>query len=129
MDQHNEIVLAHLQRLIKQVNLTYQATRGERRQLAQWEGDREFSVLGEIELLTSQLQGYAGQVLTGQCPKPADVLATLRKVKPFEIAPVAAWYLTDGEQYPQTCAYLETLDYLRLLLVEYLSQTTVQVAA
>lgn len=128
MDQSNEIVMAHLHRLIKQINLAYQAMRDERRQLAQWESDREFSVLGEIELLTSHLQGHAGQVLTGQCEKPDNVLAALQKTMPFEIAPIFDWYLTNGEQYPQICDYLETLDYLRLLLVEYLSRTTVQVA-
>jgi hypothetical protein len=40
-----------------------------------------------------------------------------------------SWDLTFGAQYPQTCRYIELLDYLRLLLLEYLSQGVVQAVA
>lgn len=129
MEHHNQVAMDHIQRLTQQINLAYRMMRDERHQLAIWEEDQKFSLLGEIELLTTDLQGYAGQVLVGNCEQPNEILDALQKVKPFEIAPVADWYITFGEQYPQMCRYLEMLDYLRLLLMEYLRQVAVQVAA
>ena len=54
--------LHHLQHLSQQINQAYQSSRLERMQLANWENDRPFSILGEFELLASTLQGYVGQV-------------------------------------------------------------------
>lgn len=129
MENSNEVVIAHIKRLSQQINLAYQAMQDERHHLAVWEENQEFSLLGEVELLTADLQGYVGQVLTEACQQPHQVLAVLQKAKPFETAPISDWYITLGEQYPQMCRYIEMLDYLRLLLVEYLGQVVIQMAA
>jgi len=129
MENPNNAVMAHIQHLTQQINLAYQAMRDERQQLAIWEENQEFSLLGEIELLTTDLQGYAGQVLTGTCKQPNQVLATLQTTKPFEIVPISDWYLTLGAEYPQICRYIELLDYLRLMLLEYLGQRVVKAVA
>jgi hypothetical protein len=101
----------------------------ERHQLAIWEEDQEFSLLGEVELLTIDLQGYAGQILMGVCQEPDQVLAVLKKAQPFETASISDWYITLSEGYPQMSRYIEMLDYLRLLLMEYLGQVVIHKAA
>ena len=129
MEPSNKPLLAHLHRFTQQVNVTYQAMHDERVRLALWEDDQDISILGEVELLTTQLQGYAGQILLGRCEHPHEVLAHLQHINPFETQPLSHWYITWGEKYPQISHYLETLDYLRLLMVEYLRQKTLQIAA
>ncbi len=124
-----EIIAAHIERLTQAINLAYQAMRDERHQLAQWEATQEFSILGELELLTTTLQGYAGQLIAGHWKPSSETLTHLQQTKPFAIAAISDWYLTDGDQYPQIIRYIELLDYLRLLLVEYSGQTASQIAA
>jgi hypothetical protein len=124
-----EIITAHIQRLTQAINLAYQAMRDERHRLAQWEAAQEFSILGELELLTTSLQGYAGQLINDRWEPSHETLTHLQQAKPFEIAPISAWYITDGDQYPQVSRYIELLDYLRLLLVEYSGQIASQIAA
>jgi hypothetical protein len=44
----------------------------------------------------------------------------LQKLQAFAVPCLREWYFAEGEQYPQICTYLETLDHLRLLLIEQL---------
>jgi hypothetical protein len=129
MDTQNEVAMAHIKRLSQEINAAYQAMRDERHQLATWEETQEASILGEIELLTTHLQGYAGRFLASRDEESTESLAKIYAVKPFEITQISDWYMAYGEQYPQICRYIELLDYLRLLLVEYWKQRPHQVAA
>jgi hypothetical protein len=129
MDIKNKASIAHIQRLTQEINRSYQSMGDERRRLAQWEETQEFSPLGEIELLTSTIQGHAGRLLADRIDPSTEIFAQLHGANPFEIKPISDWYITNGEQYPQICHYLELLDYLRLLLVEQLGQPTLQLAA
>ena len=124
-----EIRSAHIQRLTQAINLAYQAMRDERHRLAQWEATQTFSILGELELLTTTLQGYAGHLIADHWSPSTETLRHLQQTKPFAIAPISDWYLTDADQYPQVIRYIELLDYLRLLLVEYSEQAASQIAA
>jgi hypothetical protein len=124
----SSVALNHLQHLSQQVNLLYQSCRDERIQLAQWENDRSFSVLGELEILAGTLQGYVGQVLQDRLAQPSDAIEKLQHSNPFDIPELAAWYFSDGRTYPHLSHYLEILDYLRLSLLTTAQQTNLQVA-
>jgi hypothetical protein len=130
MSESTAMTHLRIQKRSQAVNAAYQAARQERQKLALWEEDQDFSVLGELELLTSHIQGYAGRIANGQVfESPQLEVARLQKFQAFIVPCVSEWYLTEGEQYPQLCAYLETLDHLRLLLIEQLERTDDRVVA
>ncbi|BAU11898.1 hypothetical protein LEP3755_24220 [Leptolyngbya sp. NIES-3755] len=115
--------LIHISKLVEQLNLDYQAMRSQRHQLAQWEEDQDFSILGEIELFATKIQGYASQVMTQNFQESIDEMAQqLKQLKLFEIEYFADWYFTQSAKYSQIKAYIEAQNYLRLLLLEYLNQ-------
>ncbi len=120
--------LTHLQHLAQQINHLHQASRAERIQLAEWEDDRPFSILGELELLASTIQGYIGQLSADRLESPTTASLELQRRNPFAIPELAAWYFSNENSYPQLCRYLELLDYLRLCLLSALQQPTLQAA-
>lgn len=120
--------LTHIQHLAQQINHLHQTSRTERIQLADWEDDRPFSILGELELLASTIQGYIGQMNADRLESPATASLDLQRRNPFAIPELAAWYFSNNNSYPQLCRYLELLDYLRLSLLNALQQPTVQAA-
>lgn len=80
------------------------------------------SLLIEIELFATDLRGYALQIVEkGKVNIPERVISHLQKRGIFEIAEVDAWYLSPNTNYPKVKLYLETLNYIRLLLIEYLN--------
>ena len=107
----------HIQHLTAQINPLHQTSRDERIQLTEWEDEKTFSILGELELLAGLLQGYAGQLMTDRIEQPQSAIAQLQQRNPFEIPELSAWYFTHGKDYPKLCRYLELLDYLRLSLL------------
>lgn len=99
-----------------------QTDRQEQHQLAQWEEDQEFSILGTIELYTTEIRGYAYQILTGNQPDSSqDIQMHLRRLKLLEVSYIADWYFSAENSYPTLKRVVENLDYLRLLLLEYLA--------
>ena len=56
--------LAHIQVLSEQLNQIYQAMKVERQTIARWEEEQEFSILGVMELFSSDIQGYVEQLLS-----------------------------------------------------------------
>jgi len=52
--------------------------------------------------------------------KAQEILNELNKLKIFEIPEFIEWYFTPEFDYPQMKHYAETLNYLRLLIIEYL---------
>jgi hypothetical protein len=115
----------HIQHLAQQINPLYQSCREERIKLADWEDDRPFSILGELELLVSALQGYVGQFSNDRLD--ASAIADLQQRNPFSTPAIGDWYFTQGHEYPGLCRYLELLDYLRLSLLSAADQATLQV--
>ena len=116
----------HIQHLTAQINPLHQTSRDERIQLTEWEDEKTFSILGELELLAGLL--YAGQLMTDRIEQPQSAIAQLQQRNPFEIPELSAWYLTHGKDYPKLCRYLELLDYLRLSLLGAIQQTALQAA-
>jgi hypothetical protein len=86
----------HIQRLAEQINPLHQSCRANRSQLADWEDDRPFSILGELEILASQLQGYAGQFNPNRLD--AAAVADLQQRHPFASPAIADWYFSHGNQ-------------------------------
>lgn len=96
----------------------------ERSKIAHWEEEQEFSILGVIELFSTDIQGYAEQALlnTSHTPFGNNSVNHLQQLNVFNIDYFAQWYFHNLEIYPQTQKYVEQLDHLRLLLIDYLSK-------
>jgi hypothetical protein len=123
---NTQLPQTHIQHLAQQINLLYQSCREERIQLSDWEDDRPFSILGELEILASALQGYVGQFANDRLD--ASAIADLQQRNPFLIPTIGDWYFTQGHEYPSLCRYLELLDYLRLSLLSAAERARLQVA-
>lgn len=113
--------IAHIQLLSQQLDDLYQAMKSERSAISQWEEDQEYSILGVLELFSSDIQGYVEQILAQITYTHSDHLAHLRKLNVFDIDYFANWYFANLNTYPHTKQYTEQLDHLRLLLIEYFS--------
>jgi len=113
--------LAYIEKILNQLLKDYQNTKLERERIALWEENQEFSVLGTIEVLTDDIRGYSFQVINNNSiAKSQEILNELNKLKIFEIPEFIEWYFTPEFDYPQMKHYAETLNYLRLLIIEYL---------
>jgi hypothetical protein len=125
-DHQYRVTQIHIQRLAQQVNPLHQSCRADRIKLADWEDDRPFSILGELEILASNLQGYAGQFTHDRLDSTA--IADLQQRNPFADRAIGDWYFTHGNDYPDLCRYLELLDYLRLSLLSAVQESSLQAA-
>lgn len=122
--------IAHIQLLSDQLDDLYRAMRDERRAIAQWEEDQEFSILGVLELFSGDIQGYAQQILAGA--ERANLKSRrehLRTLNVFSVDYFAAWYFAQWSRYPQAKQYVEQLDHLRLLVIEYLGTVAIEAVA
>ena len=113
--------LAYIEKILNQLLKDYQNTKLEREKIALWEETQEFSVLGTIEMLTDDIRGYSFQIINNNSIATSqEILNELNKLKIFEIPEFIEWYFTPEFDYPQMKHYAETLNYLRLLIIEYL---------
>lgn len=113
--------LAYIEKILNQLLKDYQNTKLERERIAIWEETQEFSILGTIEVLTDDIRGYSFQIINNNSSaKAQEILNELNKLKIFEIPEFIEWYFTPEFDYPQMKHYAETLNYLRLLIIEYL---------
>ena len=53
---------------------------------------------------------------------PPQAVPDLTRGAVFELPGVLDWYLTAGKGSPKTRRYLETIDYLRLLTLDYIQK-------
>ena len=112
---------AYIFQILDQLVTDYQQTRSERIQIALWEEDKDFSLLGIIEMLTDEIRGYSLKSISNDNPENfQEILINLQKIKLFEIPYVRDWYFSLEFDFPQIKHYIETLNYLRLLVIEYL---------
>jgi hypothetical protein len=121
-----QLTQTHIQYLTQQVNPLHQSCRADRIKLADWEDDQPFSILGELEVLASTLQGYAGRFSDDRLD--ATAIADLQQRNPFASPMISDWYFAQRNDYPDLCRYLELLDYLRLSLLSAVQQSSFQVA-
>ncbi|MEM6598181.1 MAG: hypothetical protein AAF810_01700 [Cyanobacteria bacterium P01_D01_bin.36] len=119
----------HICMLSERIDTAYQSMGAERSLIARWEETQSFSILGVLELVSSDIQGYAAQYESDSYTS-SSVQSTehLRRLNIFKIDYFAQWYFQNLEAYPHTKQYVESLDHLRLLLIESLSQKLAAVA-
>ncbi|MBD2569367.1 hypothetical protein [Anabaena lutea] len=118
-----ELIKRNIAQLLSQLTNIYQNTRSERKEIATQfpPENEEFSLLEEIELLTVNLRGYASQIAaTGDIVNKEQVISQLQAMRVFSITQIGKFYFNNNGKYEQMKDYIRTLDYLRLLLLEYL---------
>ncbi|WP_071191920.1 hypothetical protein [Trichormus sp. NMC-1] len=118
-----ELTKRNIAQLLSQLTNAYQNTRSERKEIATKfpPENEEFSLLEEIELLTVNLRGYASQIAaTGQIVNKEQVISQLQAMRVFSINQIGEFYFNSNGKYEQMKDYIRMLDYLRLLLLEYL---------
>lgn len=118
-----ELTKKNIAQLLLKLTTAYQNTRSERKEIAILfpPENEEFSLLEEIELLTVNLRGYASQIAaTGEIVNKERVISQLQAMRVFSVSHIGEFYLSSYDKYEQMKNYLRMLDYLRLLLLEYL---------
>lgn len=120
----------YIAQLLEQLTVNYQNTKLERKQITQNfpHSEAEFTPLEEIELLTVSIRGYASQIATlGSLRNDRQAIAELQKLSVFNNHLIVQLYSEARSHYPQMQSYICMLDYLRLLVLEYLqNQQTLQ---
>lgn len=129
--QHKlEIQKDYVAWLLEELTIAYQNSSQERKAIAkQYPGsEEEFALLEELELLTVNIRGYASQIkLTGEVENCQKAINELPQLSVFNVPIVARFYVEQRSPYPQTKMYIQLLDYLRLLVLEYLqTQRSIQ---
>ncbi|MBD2775559.1 hypothetical protein [Iningainema tapete] len=113
----------YITKVLNQLLIDYKNTREERRKLTHWEESRDFSILGEIEIFTTDIRGYTSQLITNNfLENPQEIFEKLKQLQIFYNSYFVEWYFHEENEYPQLKNYVEKLNYLRLLLIEYISQ-------
>lgn len=109
--------------LLAQLNVEYQKTKSERKEIAHnYLGtEEEFSFLEELELVTVSIRGYASQIEAGGgVENREEAIANLHQLRVFDRSAIAEFYAETRSGYLQMRSYIRMLDYLRLLVLEYL---------
>ena len=123
-NKKTELTKNYIINLLAQLTIDYQNTQSEQKKLIEQfsPSEYEFTILEEIELLTTELRGYASQIkFRGYIENPQSVRQTLQQLRLFEMPIIAEFYFNNSSSYPQIKSYLRMLDYLRLLILEYLN--------
>ncbi len=111
-------------KLVEQLTIDYQNTKSERQVIAHQfpVSETEFTLLEEIELLTTDIRGYASQIKArGYIENPQQAIAQLKQKRVFDVPSISQLYLHNSHEYENIKLYLRMLDYLRLLILEYLT--------
>ncbi|ACK65163.1 hypothetical protein PCC8801_1089 [Rippkaea orientalis PCC 8801] len=122
--QGNPILTArvYIKQILDQLLIDYQTTQDEREKLSNWEENKSFSILGIIEVLTDEIRGYSFQIVADKkLTNSQDMINQLNTLKIFDIPELTQWYFLSDGDYPKIKRYIENLNYLRLLIIEYLS--------
>lgn len=124
--QNPEIKRNYIIQLLEELNLDYRTTKQERQELATLypTSEEEFTLLEELELLTVDIRGYASQIqVRGGIENKQQAIENLQNMRVFDIPVIAQFYFSHPQAYTQLKSYLRMLDYLRLLIIEYLQLT------
>ncbi|OKH17504.1 hypothetical protein [[Limnothrix rosea] IAM M-220] len=85
--------------------------------------EESFSVVEEIELLTTDLRGYGNQIkYSGAIQDLHKTLTTLKNLPILETPSLFKLYFSNLSLFPKTKQYLQRLDYLKFLLIDWLEQ-------
>ncbi|WP_083626395.1 hypothetical protein [Planktothrix serta] len=123
-NQNPELTQNYIIQLLDQLTIDYQNTKSERKAIAAEfsTSEEEFTILEEIELLTTDIRGYANQIkIRFYIENPQQAIEKLHRTRLFDVPSIAQFYLNTSDQYENLKSYLRMLDYLRLLILEYLN--------
>lgn len=123
-NQNPESTKNYIIQLLEQLTIDYQKTKSERKAIAHLStpSEDEFTVLEEIELLTTDIRGYASQIKArGYIENPEQAIEQLQHKRVFDIPQIAQFYLTNSHNCEKLKSYLRMLDYLRLIILEHLT--------
>lgn len=121
--KQQETTKNHIVYVLEKLTLAEQNAKEERQEIAvEFPGDDEvFSLLEEVELLTVNLRGYASQIKErGRIENEVQVIEQLQAMRFFNVPVIADFYFRTQGKYERMKGYIRMLDYLRLLMVEYL---------
>jgi hypothetical protein len=121
--KEREATKTYIMHLLDEIKLAYQNNQRERKEIVAdfRPSNEEFSLLEEIELLTVSLRGYANQIQAqGWILNETQAIEQLRSMRVFRIPVIVQFYFGSNGNYEQMKAYIRMLDYLRLLMLEYL---------
>ena len=121
--KEREATKTYIMHLLDEIKLAYPNNQRERKEIVAdfRPSNEEFSLLEEIELLTVSLRGYANQIQAqGWILNETQAIEQLRSMRVFRIPVIVQFYFGSNGNYEQMKAYIRMLDYLRLLMLEYL---------
>jgi hypothetical protein len=109
--------------LLHQLAIAYYNTQQDRKRLALSfpSSPGESAIVEEIEQLTVNIRAYGSQLQSrGWLRDEEDAIAQLQNLRVFDSPHIAQFYFGSREDYQQIKTYLHMLDYLRLVILEYL---------
>ncbi len=87
--------------------------------------EQEFSIMEEIDLMTTDLCGYASQVkISDHIQNPEQAIKYLRQTLILSNPLIADLYFSQGGKFPLIHQYLQKLDYLKFLLIDALTNNS-----
>ncbi|HEY9700804.1 MAG TPA: hypothetical protein V6C58_00055 [Allocoleopsis sp.] len=122
-NKNTELTKNYIIKILEQLTVNYQKTHSEREKIASELSlsQEYFSLLEEIEILTIDIRGYASQIKArGYIANEQEAREKLQQMRIFNIPIIAQFYFDFNHHYSDIKDYLRMLDYLRLLIIEYL---------
>lgn len=122
--EKSELTKNSIIQLLEQLTIEYLNSNLDRKKIAVnfISSEEEFSLLEEIELLSTDIRGYANQIkVRGYVDNREKAIKQLQKMRIFDIQNISQFYFDNQINFPILKSYLRMLDYLRLLILEYLS--------
>ncbi|MGK7876722.1 MAG: hypothetical protein AB4426_26545 [Xenococcaceae cyanobacterium] len=121
--QKSEIYSKYIIHLLDLLNTQYQTAKEDRKLITANfpSSEEEFTILEEIELLTVDIRGYGSQIKArGWIENEQKAIERLQAMRVFAVPAINKFYFETDGKYWQMKAYIRMLDYLRLLILEYL---------
>lgn len=87
-----------------------------------YNGEKEFSILGHVELWSDIVAGIGSSIMKRGCPQhPSDTISRLEQSNIFSRREFNDWFFASNENYPEMRSYVQLVDYLRKLSIDYLN--------
>jgi len=114
----------YINQLLEQLTISYQNTKLERQKINQQPSpEQDFTPLEELELLTVNIRGYASQIAaTGTVKSNIQTISELQQLSVFNNRTIVQLYDQARLYYPHLRSYISLLDYLRLLVLEWITK-------
>jgi hypothetical protein len=116
----------YINQLLEQLTISYQNTKLERQKInQQFSPEQDFTPLEELELLTVNIRGYASQIAaTGIVKSNNQTISELQQLSVFNNHTIVQLYDQARLYYPHLQSYISLLDYLRLLVLEWITKSS-----